>query len=136
MASRRNNNSNKRRFSPEALRETAIEAQGQLAGVELEAGDEVFLIPHPLMLDDDAQERLERFQASADLDRDENGELVVPFKINGELAEPATTRMAKAVMGEESHARFVAAGGHSNDVQLAWNYMVVEYQRAEADDPK
>lgn len=126
----------KRTYKLDELRALAIEAQGQLAGMEVEAGGEVFLIPHPLMIEDEAQARLDRFQACEDLDRDENGRLLDPPKINGELAPPASTRLAQALMGEEVHARFVAAGGHSHDINLAWQYMVVEYGKAEADDPK
>jgi len=125
----------KRSFKPEELRRMAIEAQGQLAGIEVVAGSESFLIPHPLMIDDAAQARIEQFQNGVGLDRDEDGKIVEPNKINGELAEPATTRLAKALLGED-HERFIAAGGHSNDIQLAWNYMVFEHQSAEADDPK
>ena len=85
-----------------------------------------------------------RFNNNEDLDKDENGVVKVPNKINGELAEPQNIRSARAILGPEQHQLFVDNGGHSNDVQLAWNEMVRVHEEVEdilsesagEDDPK
>lgn len=131
------------------LREQAIESLGQTPYLDLESDNDpsvVVRIWHPLLVDDPTQVRLERFNQNADLDKDEKGDLIVPLKVNGEFAEPANIRSARAILGAEEHKRFVDAGGNSNDVQLAWNEMVRQHEDAddvlgdsdviEAEDPK
>lgn len=119
------------------FREQVIEAQGQLSSLVLVAdGGEKFEIPHPMMLSDDAQKRVETVQAYRDLDRDENDEIKVPLKIDGELADPLVIRFARALLGEEEHARFIAAGGHSHDVELAWLKLSGEQKELMEADPK
>jgi hypothetical protein len=127
----------RRRLSLADFREQALEAQGQMASITLEGKDgETFEIPHPMLVPDEAQKRLEIVQAYEDLDKDKDGRFVEPPTINKKRAEPFTIRLAKALLGEDEHKRFVAAGGNSNDVSLAWTFLSQEHkERAEA-DPK
>lgn len=108
------------------LREQAIEALGQAPYIDLETDDPEVTVRvwHPLLVDDEAQVRLERFNTGDDLDKDKSGNPKLPHRIGGELAEPQNIRSARAILGPEEHAKFVANGGHSNDIQLAWNEMV------------
>lgn len=127
-----------RRIKTEELRLQAIEAMGQTAYMEIETDDEqVFLIPHPLLVDDVTQARYEAFQAGEDLDKDEDGNIKVPNRIKDKLAEPYTIRQARAIMGDLEHKKFIKAGGNSSDVTLAWNEMTREQKELrEDDDPK
>ena len=113
------------------LREQAIEALDQTPYIDVETDSgEVFRVWHPLLVDDETQARIDRFNAGEDLDKEEDGTIKWPARIKGKLAEPSATRSAKAILGLETHKAFVKAGGHSNDVQLAWNEMVREHQAA------
>uniref|UniRef100_A0AAU8GPG3 Tail assembly chaperone n=1 Tax=Mycobacterium Phage BigBubba TaxID=3158890 RepID=A0AAU8GPG3_9CAUD len=142
-----------RRVKLAEFRVQAIESEGALSSLEIEADNgEVFVIPHPLMLNDEEQERIEKHNRGDGLDReqlfDEDGEpmkdlagnpmtrIVEPHKINGVECPPTVVRSAIAIMGEEAYARFKAAGGHANDVQLAWNYLVATTKEREEEDPK
>jgi len=89
-----------------------------------------------MLVSDEAQRRLEAVQAGDDLDHDENGAILDPPRINGKPVEPLAIRTARALMGDKEHARFVAAGGHSNDVTLAWQMLVREHEALQAADPK
>jgi hypothetical protein len=88
----------KARFKLDALRQQATESLGVEPGyiIELDDGTEIN-IPNPLFVDDDLQERLE--------DAD------------------STIELAKAVLGEETYAKFREAGGRANDIALAWQMM-------------
>jgi hypothetical protein len=127
----------RRKISLQAFREQAIEAQSQLASIYLEMPNgEEFEIPHPMLISDDAQQRLEIVQLGEDLDKDKDGDFIDPPTINGKRAEPMSIRTARALLGADEHARFVAAGGHSNDVTLAWQMVVKEQKELNARDPK
>lgn len=137
----------RRRMKASELRAQAIEALNQDPYLDIETDNgEVFRIWHPLLQDDAAQVRIDAFNNAADLDKDEEGNIIFPHKVNGEPAEPAAIRSARAILGPEMHAAFVAAGGHSNDVQLAWQEMVRQHEESgdvlgdpqaiEAEDPK
>lgn len=130
----------KRTMKISELREQAIEAMNQTPFIDVEAEDEagtVFRVWHPLLQDDRAQTAIDRVNAGDDLDKDKEGNIKTPHRIKGKLPEPFNIRTARAIMGEEDHARFIAAGGRSNDIQLAWNEMVREYaELLEDDDPK
>jgi hypothetical protein len=111
------------------LREQAIEAMNQTPYIDVETENgEVFRVWHPLLTDDEAQIRIDHANAGEDLDKDEDGNPKVPHRINGKLAEPFNIRTARAILGVKDHARFIKAGGRSNDVQIAWNEMVREYE--------
>lgn len=110
------------------LREQSIEALDQTPYIDIEVGEEVFRVWHPLLVDDETQTRIDRFNAGEGLDRDDNGNIKIPARIKGKLAESASIRSARAILGDDEHKRFVAAGGHSNDVQLAWNEMVRQHE--------
>lgn len=126
-----------RKFKLAAFREHAIESRSQLAGITLEAEDgSEHYIPHPLAVDDETQERIEAFQRGDGLDRDENGRIKEPHQIKKKPADSPTIRSAKAILGDEKHKAFIAAGGHSNDVTLAWQMMVEEHKERESSDPK
>ena len=127
-----------RRIKTEELRAQAIEALGQTAYLEIETPDgQVFEVPHPLLVDDPTQARYEALQAGADLDKDEDGNIIVPNKIKGKQPEPFVVRQARAILGDAEHKKFILAGGNSNDISLAWNEMVREQQEIrEDDDPK
>jgi hypothetical protein len=133
----------KRSMKLTELREQAIEAldQAPYIDVEVDTG-EVFRVWHPLLVDDESQARIDRFNAGEDLDKDDDGNATYPARIKGKLAEPAAVRSSRAILGPAIHKAFVQAGGHSNDVQLAWNEMVREHREANdllsavGDDPK
>jgi hypothetical protein len=113
------------------LREQAIEALEQTPYIDVIADDESsFRVWHPLLVDDDSQARIDRFNAGEDLDKDENGQVAYPARIKGKLAEPAAVRSSRAILGPDVHKAFIKAGGHSNDIQLAWNEMVREHREA------
>lgn len=93
----------KARFKLEALRQQATESLGIEPGytIELDDGSEIN-IAHPMFVDDEVQKRLENAES--------------------------TIEVAKAVLGDEDFDRFLAAGGRSNDVALAWTMMQNEAQ--------
>lgn len=127
----------RRKLALAEFREQVIEAQSQISSLVLVAdnGDE-FEVPHPMLVSDDAQKRLEIVQLGEDLDKDEDGQFVKPPKIKGKLAEPLVIRTARALLGDAEHARFIAAGGHSNDITLAWQMLVEEQKELSGADPK
>jgi len=141
-----------RKWKVEEFREQALEAKSQVASLVLEVGSESFEIPHPLALDDVTQTRVETFQRGEGLDRDtimdEDGKpmmsavgepitrLKEPHQIDGVILEPMSVRSARAIMGEEEHARFIEAGGRSSDVTLAWEWMVEQVKERQEEDPK
>lgn len=132
----RKNFAERRKLALHDFREQAIEAKSQLASIVLVANDdEEFEVPHPMLISDEAQKRLERVQSYQDLDRDEDGNIKEPLQVDGEPAEPLTIRTAKALLGDD-HARFIAAGGHSNDITLAWEMLVEEQKSIMEADPK
>jgi hypothetical protein len=89
-----------------------------------------------MLISDDAQKRLEVVQSGDDLDKNSDGSLVLPHRVKGKLAEPMVIRTAKALLGDADHKRFVAAGGHSNDITLAWQMLVEEQKEISESDPK
>ena len=136
MADRPNFNE-RRRLAIHDFRQQVIEAQSQMSSLILVADNgEEFEIPHPMLVSDEAQKRLEVVQTGEDLDKDEDGLVIRPNKIKGNLAEPWTIRTAKALLGDAEHKRFIAAGGHSNDVTLAWQMLVEEHTDRQEADPK
>ena len=129
------------------LREQAVEALDQVPYIDIETDNgEIFRVWHPLLMDDEAQARIDKFNANEELDKDESGEVIYPPRIGGKLAEPGAVRSAKAILGTAMHKAFIKAGGQSHDIQLAWNEMVRNFetddtvlgkaQRIEEDDPK
>ena len=136
MADRPNFNE-RRRLAIHDFRQQVIEAQSQMSSLILVADNgEEFEIPHPMLVADEAQKRLEVVQTGEDLDKDEDGLVIRPNKIKGKLAEPLTIRTAKALLGDAEHKRFITAGGHSNDVTLAWQMLVEEHTDRQEADPK
>jgi hypothetical protein len=107
----------------------AIEALGQTPGktIRLDNGESV-TIPHPMLVSDEQQARIEAVENDDDLNLDEDG------KINGQRPPSKAARLARAVLGEEQHARFIAGGGKSNHVMLAWNWLVKSVEAEQ--DPK
>ena len=47
-------------------------------------------------------------------------------------------RLARAVLGADEHKKFLAAGGNSQDINMAWLVMQQEYEDAKEgeEDPK
>jgi hypothetical protein len=127
----------RRKLSLKDFREQALESQSQLSSMTLVAdNNEEFEIPHPMMISDEAQRRLELVQSGEDLDKDKDGKPVFPARIKGKFPEPLSARFARALLGDEEHKRFIAAGGHSHDVELAWEMLVKEHKETEEKDPK
>jgi hypothetical protein len=111
------------------MRAQALDARDMQDGVDLELDDgSTVLVPHPLMLSDEQQELLDKFQRDEDLDQEEYTDdagnksvrPVRPSTIDGEPAPSAAYRLAAAILPPDEHKRLLAGGGHSNDVQLAW----------------
>lgn len=90
---------NAKRLKLTEMRNQATEALGVEPGMELELDNgEIVNVPHPLFLSDEAQTKVNK-------------------------AGTDTVAMAKAILGDEEHAKFIAHGGHSNDVMLAWRLL-------------
>lgn len=95
----------RRELSLDEFRDQAMDAIGQAPGVTLRLGnDETVTIPHPMLIDDQRQVEIDKAQ-------DDDGD------------ESQTIRFARAVLGPEQHEKFLAGGGNSNDVTLAWAWM-------------
>lgn len=142
-----------RKWKVEEFREQAFEAKSTLSHIELETENgDVFVVPNPAALDDVTQARVEEFQRGDGLDKDvvldENGEqlkgvtgepvtrIKEPHQIGGDILEPVSVRSARAILGDEVHAKFIAAGGRSSDVTLAWEYMLNQVKERSDNDPK
>lgn len=148
------NRKERRKLKPAELRAQVCEARGVEPGIDLEMEDgQIFHIPNPAMVDDETQIRLDKFYAGEGLDREwlinpATGEpwkgkddkplerVKEPATIKGKLAEPHPIRLAKALLGEDVHKKFIEAGGHSTDVAMAWEAMARERKDEEAEDPK
>ncbi|BCP41430.1 hypothetical protein MINTMi27_15230 [Mycobacterium intracellulare] len=127
----------RRKMALDQFREQVIESQSQLSSVTLQMPNgEEYEIPHPMLIPDEAQTRLEIVQGFRDLDRDADGEIKDPPTVKGKPAEPIAIRIAKALLGEAEHKKFIAAGGHSNDITLAWQMLSEEHKELAEADPK
>jgi hypothetical protein len=115
------NRKTKRVLKLDEFQDQAIEAIGQTPGVTLELEDGSLLtIPHPMLVTDEQQTEIERVQNGDDLDED--------GKINGQTPEVHAVRFARAVLGEERHKAFLAGGGKSVLVMLAWQMLTKELE--------
>jgi|SRR6185503_16250925 len=127
----------RRKLALADFREQALEQESQMSSLFLEMPNgEEFEIPHPMLVSDEAQTRLEKVQRLLDLDRNKNGEIKDPPTIDNKPADPYAIRVARALLGDDAHGRFVAAGGHSNDITLAWQMLVKEHKDRAESDPK
>lgn len=114
--------------------EQQIEALGFPSKMEFELDDgSVVALPHRWLWDDDKAAAVAAVETRADLDRDGNGEIKLPPTVGGNTAAPHNVRLARAVLGEKEHARFVAGGGKSGQIALAIELMQTKQQD---DDPK
>lgn len=94
---------NTRRLKLEEMRNQALDALGMEPGIELELADgEVIVVPNPMLAADDVNEKL----------------------TGGDVTEAA-----RAILGDEAHAKLLAGGGSSNDVILAWRLMSDEVEK-------
>ncbi|MDG3013546.1 hypothetical protein [Speluncibacter jeojiensis] len=130
-----------RELALEDFEEQALDALGSVPGITLilKTGEKV-TIPHPMLVDDERQEVIERVQSGKDLDikkvevTDEDGnvtvEEVLGDTIDGEPAGAFSKRLALAILGEADYATFAAGGGKSGHVVLAWRTLT------EGMDPK
>ena len=124
------------------LREQAIEAMNHTPYIEFEdvlhEDGTPFRVWHPLLVDDEAQTRIDLVQSRRDLDRDDNDVVKFPNTIKGKPADPDVIRLARAVLGADEHKKFLAAGGNSQDINMAWLVMQQEYEDAKEgeEDPK
>lgn len=115
------NRKTKRVLNLADFEEQAIDALGQTPGITIELDNgEVVSIPHPMLVTDEQQAEIEKVQENADLDED--------GKVDGQRPEPQAVRLARAVLGDEEHKRFLAGGGKSVHVMLAWQMMTKELQ--------
>jgi len=81
-----------------------VEALGMDPGIELELDNgEVLSVPNPMFVSEEAQALIE--------------------------AAEGTIGTAKAILGDEEHARLIAGGGHSADVMLAWRLMAEDVEK-------
>lgn len=145
--------SKQRKWKVDEFRAQAFEAKSTLGHIELELDNGTTLvIPNPLALDDVTQARVEKFQRGDDLDRDKlvdddgkpllsvTGEQITrikePHQVDGVILDPVSIRSARAILGDEAHDEFIANGGRSSDVTLAWEYMVNQVKDRQDEDPK
>jgi hypothetical protein len=140
-----------RKWKVEEFREQAFEAKSTFAHIELEVGGKTFVVPNPMALDDPTQARVEQFQRGEGLDRvtiyDDDGKplkgvdgepvtrIKEPHQIDGKVLEPVSVRSARAILGDDVHEAFIAAGGRSSDVTLAWDYMMNQVKERTESDP-
>lgn len=135
--------------TPKEAREQASEYVGLLASVSIraDAGDEVFEIPNPIMLDDEQQQRYDQLRLETESwDRAPDttdavgntypGRLLEPYRKNGKLVESYNVQLAKAIFGESTYKRFKEAGGRATDVALVWWQMETAVTKKRAEDPK
>ncbi len=88
----------------EAMRAQAVESMGMEPGMDVEMPDgQIFHLPSPMLVEEDRQ---------------------VALNALGDKQDSIST--AKAILGEDEHLKFLAAGGRSNDVSLAWAAMTAE----------
>lgn len=133
------------KWTLDAFEAMCIEALGEKPGVTLELNDGTELhIPHPATVDDDRLKEIEKIQNLRDLDEeeyvDDDGKTQTRRieKINGTDAEPFQIRLARAILGDAEHKRFLGAGGKSALVLQAWKYLTDKDEEEETglDDPK
>lgn len=144
-------------ISNEEAKQQAADYFGFTAGVKIQAGNEVFEIPNPGLLDDEQQERWEEFQFELEAcDREPDieipekileddtvipaatipGEVKRPYRINGVLLKPTyNVRLAQVLFGDRYEA-FKEAGGSGSQVALIWAQMNAEFQKRVESDSK
>jgi hypothetical protein len=144
-------------ISNQEAKEQAADYFGFAASVKIQAGDEIFEIPNPGLLDDDQQERweelqfeLEKCDREPDIDIAEReledgtvipastvkGDYLKPYRIKGELLKPSyNVRVAQVLFGERYEA-FKKAGGSGNQVGLIWAQMNDAFQKRVKADSK
>lgn len=126
----------KRELDLDEFEAQAIEALGQKPYFKLKiANGDPVKISHPMLLTDERQAAVDRVRAREDLDKNDEGE---PTNyIDGKPAAPFNSRFARAVLGDDEHDRFLAGGGKSNHIVLAWDRLTeVAKVEEDADDPK
>lgn len=85
----------RRKLRLEELREQGFEALGADPSLDIDLEDgTVVTVDHPMLTDDATQAKIDKAEGAVET--------------------------AKAILGEVEHKRFLAAGGRSNDVVLAW----------------
>lgn len=129
----------------QAAREQAAQYLGFTVSEQIRAGNKVFEIPYPSLLDDDQQQRINALDVEMDEKWDrwpdiknedgtvaQRGALKQPYRKGGK-PENYNIRLAQALFDDEFEA-FKRAGGRSADVQLIWSKMNQEMaDRREAD---
>lgn len=100
---------------------------GFTARHDIEVDGETYTIPNPAMLDDDQDERWQELQLIIEkCERDDDGELLTPYRIDGEPLTPTyNSRLATVLWGDRAKA-YVAGGGQSSLVALVWARMARE----------
>jgi hypothetical protein len=141
MATRNVKPMTNKRLSIADFEEQAMAALGQPPGYTLILSEDESVpdvhIPHPLLVAEDRLKAIQDAQSGADLDTEEiedpeTGRTVTvtkfPRTIDGKPADPEAVRLARAVLGPAEHKRFLAHGGKSTHVALAWEAMAAEVQ--------
>jgi hypothetical protein len=121
---------------PDEAREQAAECLGFVRGRMFDLGDgKTWELPNPSLLDDEQQQRyneylfevqnLERYPDQKDEAGNvtQRGEVMDPPRKDGKLLPPNDIRLAKALMGEETYAQFIKAGGRSSQIRVHWSEM-------------
>ncbi len=145
-----------------AATEQADEFDGLLRPLKITVGDRVFEVPHPNMLDDDAQELFESLQWEAnqcdrwpDVEVPENiirlkdgttttigahtarGDFIQPYQKDGVRMTPGyNIRLAQILLGDKQYKIFKAAGGRSNQVAIELSRRARELRERQSSDPK
>ena len=144
----------------EASRDQLAEYFGFAKTETIPAGGENFVIPNNSLLSDEQQERYDAVQLELrTLDHEtvvirnsitnevvvdpKTGEpltervLLEPHSKGGVLVTPSYwSRVLKAVIGDEDHARFISKGGRSSQFRLVWSKMQREMLERQAADSK
>lgn len=136
-------------------RDQATEMYSFLASTFIKAGDEEFEVPHKDLLDPEQQERYDELQLEIEgYDREpdlvelttEDGRVIrpagpgpvkTPHRRNGKLIKPPLSERHGIVLwGKEGAARFRAAGGNFNLIDIIWGDQVVQLRKWREADSK
>lgn len=124
-------------LKPRDAIEQAAEFLGFMSGIPIDIGNgETWVVPNPSLLDDDQEDRYnealnEIRKEDEQLDRHPlidgedgpKGAIIEPAQIDGVLVPNRNVRIAKALMGDDTYAKFKAAGGKASQITIHWQQM-------------
>lgn len=120
---------------PQSL-DQAVESLAQSFGFdahyEFAIGDETFRITYKQFLPADVQRGLDAIdiQMEQDCDRNEDGDLLIPLRHNGEPLEHTRDALRlQLIWGVDKYERFKAAGGSPDLLSIVWLRQETDLER-------